>query len=379
MFVIAFALIGPMAHQLMGIELGALGGILVLGAYPRLMKKPRWRDASLAGLGVFLLIVNRPFEGMFFCLPFALLLAVQLVSLITATAWTDALRLAMPPLVFAIAGLGLTLADNQANTGDPLVAPYQLNRIQHAHAPTFITSDYNVPTNPDVPPHAARAYDFELGEDLDRSLERQARKFAVKLRRAFLFYLGPILLVPFVFGLPGLLRRPVAFAAGVSTWVGMAFIFFTWPYYVVPVIGVVLLSIALGFGQMRRVAWRGRQVGVALSRLLVVALIVSMVVEIGHNATRKPEIYRSTIEARLEQIPGRDLVIVRPAPDDSPLVQWVYNRADIDAASIVWVNDLGSAENRRLLEHFSDRKVWTLNGLDPSGLVRGYDPRERGR
>ena len=38
--------------------------------------------------------------------------------------------------------------------------------------------------------------------------------------------------------------------------------------------------------------------------------------------------------------------------------EWVYNEADIDQAKIVWAREMDDAQNRKLLEHFSDRTVW---------------------
>ena len=46
----------------------ALGGALVLGAFPRMMRGARSRDSLLLGVGVVLLATSRPFEGALLCL-----------------------------------------------------------------------------------------------------------------------------------------------------------------------------------------------------------------------------------------------------------------------------------------------------------------------
>jgi hypothetical protein len=53
----------------------AIGGALVLGAFPRIKQDRRVRDAVLMALGMALLASTRPFEGLFFSLPFLVALA----------------------------------------------------------------------------------------------------------------------------------------------------------------------------------------------------------------------------------------------------------------------------------------------------------------
>ena len=57
---------------------------------------------------------------------------------------------------------------------------------------------------------------------------------------------------------------------------------------------------------------------------------------------------------------GKLLVVVRYWPQHIFQDEWVYNRADIDGARVVWARDLGAAENEKLRRYYPDRSVWLL-------------------
>ncbi len=74
-------------------------------------------------------------------------------------------------------------------------------------------------------------------------------------------------------------------------------------------------------------------------------------------------------------MPGKQLVIVRYEPTHDVNDEWVYNRADIDASSVVWARDMGEEDNQDLLAYFKDRKVWLLNAdRSPRKLLPYHGP-----
>src|SRR5262245_17904886 len=75
-------------------------------------------------------------------------------------------------------------------------------------------------------------------------------------------------------------------------------------------------------------------------------------------------IHRARILRQLEQEPGQHLIVVRYGPDHRGAQEYVYNRADIDNAKVVWARDMGDSKNRRLLEYFKERQVWLF---EPDG------------
>jgi predicted secreted hydrolase len=67
---------------------------------------------------------------------------------------------------------------------------------------------------------------------------------------------------------------------------------------------------------------------------------------------------RHATQLSLEALPGSHLVLVRYGPQHDPQIEWVYNRANIDASRVVWARERGSREDRDLLGYFHDRQVW---------------------
>ena len=51
---------------------------------------------------------------------------------------------------------------------------------------------------------------------------------------------------------------------------------------------------------------------------------------------------------------------MRYGPEHGSHIEWVYNRADIDGAKVVWARDMGEEQNQELLRYFSNRRVWAL-------------------
>jgi hypothetical protein len=78
--VFRFSIVSPWMNTYWGGSTAAIGGILILGALPRIMKQQRRRDSVLLGLGLAILAQSRPYEGILFALPPMLLLGVWLLS-----------------------------------------------------------------------------------------------------------------------------------------------------------------------------------------------------------------------------------------------------------------------------------------------------------
>lgn len=71
---------------------------------------------------------------------------------------------------------------------------------------------------------------------------------------------------------------------------------------------------------------------------------------------------RASICAKLNRKPEDQLVIVKQyGTGKNTSFNWVYNRADLQSAKIIWADDMGPAKNQKLIRYFRDRRVWLLN------------------
>lgn len=69
---------------------------------------------------------------------------------------------------------------------------------------------------------------------------------------------------------------------------------------------------------------------------------------------------RAEMQDWLEKQLGQQLVFVRYLRQHDVNQEWVWNRADLMHAKVVWARDLGSEHNKLLLDLMKDRNVWSL-------------------
>jgi hypothetical protein len=81
---------------------------------------------------------------------------------------------------------------------------------------------------------------------------------------------------------------------------------------------------------------------------------------------------RAAILHQLEAGPDEHLIIVRYGPEHGSHIEWVYNRADINAAKVVWARDMGEEQNHELLRYFSARHVWLLHADETPPRLEPY-------
>lgn len=365
-----------------GGSIAALGGALVLGALPRFLKAPRLRYTMLLAIGVILLANTRPYEGLLLCLPVTVALGHWLWVRKNRPSPGILLRLSAAPLALILAAGAWMGYYNYRAFGNPLTLPYTVNRATYAMAPYFV---WQSPRPEPLYHHAAMRrfyYDNELAAlDKVHTLPGFFHQTLLKAARGTLFFFGFALLPPLLMFRRVLKDRRTHFlVACMAVMVaGMIVQIFLIAHYLAP---FTVVFYALGLQAMRHLRLAridGRPVGLGWVRLTVTLCVVLAGVRLfaGPLHLRIPEwpasswnvswygpdnfgTERAHVEAELEQLPGKQLVMVRYSPDHNLLNEWVYNAPDIDGSKVIWAREMDAADNLELIQYYQGRHVWLV-------------------
>lgn len=360
----------------------AIGGALVLGALPRIIRHRRIQDSLLMGLGVATLANTRPYEGLILTIPAAVTLLVWMIRRKRAPGLLRGVVLPLV-LVLTIAGVATGYYFGRV-TGNPLRMPYQVNRETYAIVPYFF---WQHTKSPPVY-HNDVMRDFYLKLELSRYRETRTSwgmllETLRKIGLMWLFYIGPVLTVPLTF-MPWVLRdRKVRFLfiSGAISFTGTALVIFFLAHYAAPMTVVILALLLQGTRHLRAWRFEGKQTGLFLVRAIVVICMLMMPLEVRELAAHpKPGKWgamgpqRAAILSKLTSLPDRHLVLVRYRPDHDTLMEWVYNGADIDNSKVVWARDMGVRQNEELLRYYKDRRAWLMESDETPPRLTPYSP-----
>lgn len=358
--------------------MAALGGALVVGAYPRLAGKADEGVHAAAwalALGAVVLIYTRPFEGGLLLAPVFLMLIGKHIG------WRDWSAI----LLVAALGAGWLAYYNYRVTGSPTRLPYLEYDRQYPSTPHF-----NILPLP--PPHQFAHLDFTLMDRWEREAWVHARspEFIVtrfkNVSEVFDLFLGSsLLLIPvalFWRNLRGTLRLRLLGWCLLSGAVAVATGTQYYHHYAAPLLIVILILTVQAFRHLRVFEYAGRPIGRFLCRAIPAAMFL---VAAGHEALHPyspktleesypPNAYRERLEAALMKRTGDHVVFVRYTHYRFPQEEWIYNHADIDNSPVIWAQDMGPQENRRLMEYFKDRSFWLLKPDENPDEAESYDP-----
>jgi hypothetical protein len=359
----------------------ALGGALVLGAWPRIRKRLRATDSLLMGIGLVILANSRPYEGLVLAIPVAVAMVWWMVRDALPLLSAVLLRVVSPLLLVLICGAIATGYYYSRVTGSPFRTTYSVDNSEYSSTPYFL---WQKPQPQPVYRNAAmREFYRKAAEQFaeNNGVRGYLWVLAHKVRSWWEFFLGPLLTPP-VLAVPWLLRqRKMRLPLAVCGTMIVALAVETWshPHYLAAATAALYIIIVQGMRQIWH--WRARpDFGRAVVRaipVLAVAVVLLRVTLIAAKVPIEPpwprgNLNRARILRTLQAEPGQQLVIVRYAPDHDPNSDWVYNRADIDSAAVVWARDMGSAGNQDLLRYFRTRHVWVVEVDGSTPQARPY-------
>jgi hypothetical protein len=377
------------ANSYWGGTVSALGGALVLGAFPRVKQNKRTRDGFLLGLGMAVLAITRPYEGLFFCLPIVIALLVwafrqqapQLKVLLARIAVPAALTLGI-----GLVGLGYYF---WRVTGSPFTTPYQVN--MRTYGLVYFPWEKIEPL-PEFH-HAAMQMFYRGGSIVDIFNFARHDNVLLQLLKAaliWLFFFGPLLSMPWIIWV---LTRPrwrfwsprsefhfLLMLCLVGYTSIMLTIYVGQPHYAAPMTAAFYIATLF---IMRDVCITRE--GRFLARTVPLIALVLLLARVAAPALTPTSTWvhswcseglqnheRAHILGELEAIPGKHLVIVRYRLDhDFILDEWVFNGADIDGSKVVWARDMGP-KNAELVQYFRNRKAWLVEPDDYPVKLMAY-------
>jgi hypothetical protein len=366
-----------------GGAVAAIGGALVLGAMPRIVRCARTRDAFLLGLGMAILANTRPYEGLLFCLPvagwFLWWLAGKTKSPVAPrTRIVEVFAPLAVVLALTIAFIGYY---NWRLAGNALLFPHVLNTRTYRTAGLFL---WDHPKQP-LAYHNQQFEDFYNGwerEDYQNTWQDVRKVSVEKLTRggSTYFWWGALLLLPalpFVF-FDRKMRLPLSiFLLGT-----VAFLTLIWsfPHYAATLTCVIFLLLVQAIRHLRTMRLGGRPLGLALSWAIVILLSADVGLSIPHHIydslqwTCQVDPSRAAIAKKLSNTPGKHLIVVHYEADHNLHDEWVYNGAEIDSAKVLWARDVDRLQNAKLFAYFKDRQIWLVEPDTDNRELIPYSP-----
>jgi hypothetical protein len=350
--VLRFAAFSYWNDSYWGGSVPALGGALVLGAVARIAKRPSAGNGLVFGVGAILLLYSRPYEGFALCAAGGLFCRKQWLS-----------KASFAVILLVITGCaGLSYYCYRV-TGSAIRLPYQVNQETYGWPMTLLIAAPH--PNLAQPQQLRQYYNWELAEH---------NKFlpdSVIEKGQFLwgFFIGPCLTIPLFFLRNDRRIRPLIFIGG-AVLAAVLLEQTGYPHYFSPATGVLLALVVQGTRHLRQTRL-GATFGTLIPAILGLTLVVRiaaapMGLEMKTLAGRlswccqlQENTARTDLENKLSGLPGLHLVIVHYGPKHRFWREWVYNRADIDSAKVVWARDSG-AGNAELERYFSGRHVWNV-------------------
>ncbi|MGA7925204.1 MAG: hypothetical protein WCA20_04340, partial [Candidatus Sulfotelmatobacter sp.] len=342
--VIRLATFSYWANSYFGGAVAALGGALVLGALPRIKRHSRLSDVVLMGLGLALLANSRPYEGLFFALP----IAGGLLLWISRQRGADlmlSLRQVVLPLALILSATAVAMLYYFWRlTGNPFRTPYFVNLATYNPVPLFLWG--SVKSWPVYHHEIMRRFYADWVLALYHSGRSHPVVAVLVQGIAFwFFYIGPLFTIPILmlgmvlprgFSFRDISRR-TRFLLLVScvTFLATLLAVFTNPHYLAPMTCTTYALLLLALQRIRRWRRRNKPTGLALVRgIPTVAILMLLTCAAAsflriHRSTMPqtwcspPQTWcspyervwdRPSIQARMENLPGRHLLLVRYSP-----------------------------------------------------------------
>jgi hypothetical protein len=381
--VVRFALLSYWMNSYWGGSVAALGGAVALGAVVRLFDpqpSPRCRVALSAtfAVGLVILAISRPYEGLAFALPLIAFFLYRLLS--GGAAGSGLVPVLLPVLVIGFAAIAAMGYYNHATTGKAWQMPYALYNRTSWPLALFLGLGENPQAQLSDPVFVKyfklieTEYEYEKSKSLSGILTLETKRLALN----WFFYVGPALTIPVMIGFVSCMKRPrlrIAVLAFLSTALALGLYIYSLPHYA----AVATIAIYIFAAEGLRYLW---DLGEKGERAFVIAVCLTVVVcsltrqtgaTVLSSKFRFPD-QRKLIAQQLDVKAGKHLVIVSyDLEQHYPGNELVHNGADFGSEKILWARDKGDKNNLDLCGAFSDRTIWRVVSDDEHFTLAQFD------
>lgn len=394
---VRFGVGGSWVDSYWGGAIPALGGVLMAGSVAGTVMGRRftWVEGLAFGAGASILLSTRPWEGA--------ALGLGCCGLLLWALWRRkgelaqfVTRFALPAtILLAACALGLAKY-NAAVTGSATTMPYQISQKLYGWPMTlpWMKPDHREFRHPQMRLyHKWERLEHTSITSIHGFLMRTPYKASIMWR----FFLGPMLSV-----FPWVIFRhrrwkgwPLLFVCTAPVFLAV-FIEQSWyPHYLAPAFAAVIGIWVIGLRELHKLRLSGKGRSATFAGWFLVLVIPAHFGLLGlaaasraagwnyqpsynilswccreggplNRAKAEHEILSAAPDPHREK--NRHLVFVSTPKDRLNPVQWVYNRAGIDASPIVWAWDLGEEQNAGLLRYYPGRKPWRVFA-DQNGYI----------
>jgi len=359
----------------------AIGGALLLGAVPRIVFRRQFAHSATWAIGLAILLNSRPYDGA--------VLGLLSAAVILWKCGPSSARLALPAAAILIPVAAFMLYFNARVTGNPWELPYELHERQYVVANNFVWSS----DNPEPVYHHAVMRSFWSKLNVDQVKDMRANllpMYLVKLSSMYGFFFCfyplfiPALIWPYPLQTPQERLGVLLLAGGLLALLPVVGFQYHYAAAILPLVYLRFLQSVDRLRSWRPRNWRlgSKPIGFALAVLLISLIPVQFgrdVWKLFADGEYAPPMAqpRHNVVRQLDALPGRHLVLVRYAPNHDVFQEWVYNRADIDSARIVWAREMGPSEDAPLIQYFHGRSIWLLEpDQSPPKLTPYSEPTE---
>ena len=265
-----FGLFSYWMNSYWGGAVAATGGALVIGALPRIYAHRRPRDAVVFGLGSGILATSRPFEGFIFCIPLMAALLWWALRRETPERASCTKRVLSPIAAILVCIVGFVGYYNWRVTRSPAVFPHFIEQRMYFTTPVFLWQ-HEMPPRTYANPQFDDFYHNFMPSLYHTGWDSAVGQFWWKATEFWQFFLGPALSIPFL-ALPWLAGdrhiRLLLIQFALSA-IGLWVVVFYHAHYAAPLAATLYLLLMQGMRHMRGWRFRGRAIGVGLTRLVV--------------------------------------------------------------------------------------------------------------